>query len=163
MDAGDRPVSGAAAWRLISISDGQKGWLYDPLNKQVVVNSLPAGMPNPPLVGKAEDLSAVLKGASNCFSPTLRSSESIAGRAAYVLDLGPSRCAAPGTLEAQNVRTIWVDSETFMVVKSDLTEPSGKLLRREQVLSVEYNKPVDSAIFQFTPPPGVRVQDFSRP
>jgi outer membrane lipoprotein-sorting protein len=164
VDAQGRPVPGAPGWEMISISDGQRGWLYDPISKQAVVNSLPAGMPNPPLVGKAEDLGAVLSGASHCFSPTLGSPETIAGRAAYALELGVSRCAEQGTEEASARRTIWVDQETYLVLQSELTDVStGQILRRTEAQTVEYNKPFDASTFQFAPPPGVRVQDFSKP
>lgn len=147
----------------LSVSDGIDTWTDDRVTNAVTVSRQTA---NPgdrtalvPFDPGADDLAAVLKNASTCYAPVLRGSATIAGRSAYVIDLGPSQCPSASAPEINGPRTIWVDKQTFFLLKDVLYDVHGKPLITQEVTSIAYNVPIDPSLFTFAPLPGARVQD----
>lgn len=149
---------------LLHLNDGRDVWLYYPDEQRAVVNrpSPGTGVVSPevsPFGQGVSDLNALLQEASTCYEPTVTGNATVAGRSTYVIDLGATRClAGPGGTGGR--RVIWVDQETFFVLKQELYSVEGeRLIWQSEVTSVRYNAPADEALFTFTPPPGTDVLD----
>lgn len=157
---------------LTSVSDGTTVWIHR-LRDNVVL-ARPAGSlaasdalgPFPEVTG---GLSALLARAGACYTPRLLGGDAVAGRAAYVVELGRSRCtpaAAAGEPDAAGAEpvewTIWVDRETFLILKS-VQQMDGEVVATSTVTSVQYDVPVEPARFAFTAPPGAKIRDAAPP
>jgi outer membrane lipoprotein-sorting protein len=148
---------------LVSVSDGRTVWIHRLRDNTVIVRSEGAGAedelgPFPEVTG---GLSGLISRAGACYTPRVAGTDTIAGRGTHVIALGQSRCA--GTPDAGAASelvewTIWVDKETFLILKS-VQEVDGVVAATTTVTAVQYNAPVDSSRFDFTPPPDARVRD----
>jgi len=108
------------------------------------------------------DLASLFNNARQCYDPKLLREEKVAGRPAYVIDLGPNKCPTDSaSYDLQGRRVIWVDKETFLELKGEqyATEPGQGLISTYEVTSVRYDGEIDPKVFTFTPPPGAVVQD----
>lgn len=153
--------------RMLNVSDGTDHWSYDPLHKSGQVQRLDPALNGTGGVTRfgldASGLSTVLARASKCGTPMLKGTETVAGRSAYVIDLGPSKCPYVDSSELNGASTLWVDKETFFVLKVvQYSGTNGRLLSTTEVTSIQYNVPIDPTHFSFTPPPDAKIQD-SRP
>lgn len=154
------------SWRQISVSDGSSIWDYDQVNNLVTINPYSPDIYGgkgglSPFSEEAGDLNALLQQASTCSDPKVTGSATVAGRPTYVIDLGPSRCPSASAPEMNGRQVIWVDKETFFVLKSVLYSPTDdQPIAVNEVTSIQVNIPLDPALFIFTPPPGAKVQDF---
>jgi len=94
-------------------------------------------------------------------SPRLQGEETVAGRPAYVLDLGlPNRFSNSAPDLNNGRRVIWVDQETFFLLKAVQYNPTdGSTTGVMEVTHVQYNIPIEPEVFSLTPPPGARVDD----
>ena len=55
---------------------------------------------------------------------------------------------------------IWVDKDTFFVLRQELySTDETRLIMQSEVTSINYNVPVDPALFTFKPPAGAKVLD----
>lgn len=130
--------------------------------------SSPAATTTPP-----RSLDDLLAQARQCYAPQVRGEETMAGRRAYVLDLGPSSCAAgytqsggttvaatPLPVGEQSRRTVWVDTETFIALKTEIRGADGTLLGNDETTLVEYDVPLPDALLAFAPPAGTLVVDY---
>lgn len=151
---------------LTSVSDGDTVWIHRAGDNVVMVRPYtPDGGddeigPFPEVTG---GLSALLERAAGCYTPQVRGRETIARRPAYVIELGRSHCP-PETdgAAAQPVEwTIWVDTETYLILKSVQTL-DGVPVYTATVTTVQYNVPIDPARFSFALPAGARVRDVRR-
>jgi outer membrane lipoprotein-sorting protein len=146
---------------LTSVSDGVTVWVHRAGDNVVVVRPYASNGddeigPFPEVTG---GLSALLDQASGCYTPHLRGRESVAGRKAYVLELGRSRCLTEGDDATQAAEwTIWVDAETYLILKSEQTL-DGTPVYTATVTNIQYNVPIDPARFSFSLPAGARVRD----
>ena len=148
----------------VQVSDGADVWQYYPDGNNVIVNRL-----EPDVNGKGAispfgqdigDLSALFQQASTCFDPKVTGNATVAGRAVYVIDLGPTKCPSASAPEMNGRQVIWVDKETFFVLKQELhSTDSDQVIMSSQVTSIQYNAPIDPARFTFTPPPNAQIQD----
>jgi outer membrane lipoprotein-sorting protein len=166
--ADGRPVSRSG---LTSVSDGATVWIYRTRDNMAIARPYSADAggdelgPFPEVTG---GLSALLEQATTCYTPRLRGSERVAGRAAYVVDLGASRCPPTTTSVAASADTepvewaIWVDKETFLILKT-VQDIDGRVLATTAVTSVRYNTAIDADRFTFVPPAGARVRDTRAP
>lgn len=157
---------------LTSVSDGRTVWIHRSRDNVVIVRpytpepSAEELGPFPELTG---GLSALLSQAGACYTPRLAGSDTVAGRTAYVIDLGRSRCtpgAAAGTAGLAGTElvewSIWVDKETFLILKS-VQDIDGEVFATTTVTSVQYDVPIEASRFTFDPPPGARVRDSRQP
>ena len=155
-------------WHDTTISDGVDMWSYDPLRHEVIVNRLNANTEFSStsfLFGtNATSLDAFLKPDTTCPDarimpePRYLARDVVAGRLAYVIDLGRLECpSAPGL---NGRRVIWVDQETFFILKNELHRLSDdQVVSTIEVTRIQYNTPLDRALFAFTPPADAKVLD----
>ena len=155
---------------LVSVSDGETIWIHRLRDNAVIIRPFaPAGSgdelgPFPEVTG---GLSALLSQVGACYTPRLLGTDTVAGRSAYVVDLGRSRCAlgpaAGGSAGEELVEwSVWVDKETFLILKS-VQEIDGAVVATSTVTSVQYNSAIEPARFRFVPPDGVRIRDLRQP
>jgi outer membrane lipoprotein-sorting protein len=56
---------------------------------------------------------------------------------------------------------VWVDKQSFLLLKSETRNSSGGLIERGEVTTIEYNVSIPDSTFTYTPPPGVQVREFT--
>lgn len=148
---------------LTSVSDGDTVWIYR-LRDNLVMARPSEQAPAPGELGPFPEvtggLSNLLDQAGACYMPRVLGSDTIAGRQAYIIELGGSRCpVAEGAGDAEPVEwTLWVDKKTFLILKS-VQGIDGRVLATTAVTSVQYNVPIEPARFTFIAPPGARMRD----
>lgn len=83
----------------------------------------------------------------------------------YVVDLGPTlRPSAASAPEANGRELIWVDKNTFFVLKHGTVQHAGRptAAARDEVTEVQYNPTLDAALFTFIPPAAARSWTIAR-
>ncbi len=99
-------------------------------------------------------------------TPTIVGEATVAGRATYVIDLGPDLCSAggyegtngtwvpdpPTPPEQQGRQTMWVDKQWYAVLKTEHLNVDGSVQARWEVTEVSFNQPLDAAVFAVDPP-----------
>lgn len=145
------------------VSDGTSEWVQQ--GDSVTINQ---ATPQPetddltPWGRERAGLTDVLNQVGDIYtSPNLQGEESIAGRPAYVIDLGlPNRFSNFAPELNNGRRVIWVDKETFFLLKVVQYSPTdGSVVGVMEVTHIQYNFPIDTGVFSFTPPPGAQVHD----
>jgi len=110
--------------------------------------------------------------ALQCYQPTLVGEDVVAGRAAYIIDLGPEQCPAatvttggrnattdPALPDQQRRQRVWIDKQTFFWLKGEQRTLDGTVIRRSEVTQIEYNVPIAQDVFTFVPSPGSAITD----
>jgi outer membrane lipoprotein-sorting protein len=148
----------------IQVGDGTDLWSYESAGNAVVVNTLDPSQSGKyglaPFDQDIADLQELFAQASNCFDPKLTGNATVAGRATYVVDLGSTRCPSASAPEMNGRLVIWVDQETFFVLKQEQHRPENdQIVLTREVTQVQYNQAIDPARFAFTPPPGASITD----
>lgn len=152
----------------LSVSDGTDLWQYDPLANSATVSRADPGqagqaglvLGGPDTNQEMGDLADLLKRASTCSDLKLRGEGRVAGRLAYVVDLGPSKCPSASMPEFNGRQVLWIDRETFFVLRAErYSAADGSLLSTREVTSIQYNGNLPDALFTFAPPPGAVVRD----
>ena len=148
----------------LEVSDGKDLWNYNQTNNVITVDPLDPrtnGQGMISLFGQnVETLQEMLQQARNCFAPIITGSAAIAGRDAYIVDLGATRCGTASGPEMQGRTMIWVDKGTFFVLKIEQhSTTDDKVIVTSQVTGVQYNLSVDPAQFTFVPPAGATLVD----
>ncbi|MHB1294384.1 MAG: LolA family protein [Anaerolineae bacterium] len=145
------------------VGDGTDVWYYEPDEGRVTVNRLSgeSGLEGITFFGQsAGDLTTLLEQSETCYDARVTGSDTVAGRDAYVIDLGPSKCPSASAPDTNGRRIIWVDKETYLVLKQELYSADGQeLMTQSEVTSVQYNVALDSALFIFEVPDNVDVID----
>lgn len=170
------PASAAMSEPNVNVSDGQTVWESYGGQKMVTINNWEPGMDiirgflavgTVKMLSGAEsadqlDLASLLKDARQCYDPKLLGEDTVAGRPAYVIDLGPSRCPSASAVGMNGRQVIWVDKETFFGLKSEQysQKPEEGLIAAQEVTSVRYNSQIDASLFTFVPPAGAIVRDY---
>ncbi len=115
------------------------------------------------LAGAADraSLEAVIAAKEDCYTPSLAGKETVAGREAYVIDLGPNRCVVhstvgggPGGAPVYGMipTRLWIDTETFSVVRqTKIGGPEGQLRSTTTLVSYERSVPTDTSLFVIDP------------
>ncbi len=57
--------------------------------------------------------------------------------------------------------TVWVDTQTFLPLKTETKATDSTVLDQYEVTSIEYNAPIPDSIFAYTPPAGAQVSTFN--
>jgi outer membrane lipoprotein-sorting protein len=149
----------------LSITDGTDVWYFDQKQNSVTVNPHPANTGSTPNITgfgpQPDSLNSLFAQASSCFDPRVVGSDTVAGRATYIVDLGAMKCAGPATAETSGRSIIWVDKATFFVLKDvQYGSSGGQPLATTEITSIRYNPSLDAALFTFISPPGAIIQDF---
>jgi hypothetical protein len=141
-------------------------WRYDPASRTVTIS---AGAAEYSLVGalspfgqEVEDLGALFEQAAQpgeCLVPRVTGTETVAGREAYVLDLGEPKCYSSSAPDLNGRQTMWVDKETFLVLKRVYQGPDGAPVLTREVTSLKLGAEVPAERFTFTPEAGMLVYD----
>ncbi len=173
----------------VSVRNGHTWWGYDAVRHTATVRSVasvqdmfPGGPPlwfetgaleSPVPDSAARNLRAFLKYVAACdrpkgvlvSAPVLAGRDSVAGHAAYVIDFGDKPCGwtSASAPEAMGRRLMWVDQQTFFLLKLvrysvmyRLARPRDKFFERITVTQLRYNVPLAASLFTFTPPPHTR-------
>lgn len=148
----------------VEVSDGTDIWRYDPGRNTVIINRFDPAINakgSVALFGQnAGILNDLLKQAATCYEPKVTGSASVAGRKTYVIDLGPTKCPSASAPEMNGRLVIWIDMETFFVLKQELYSTEGsQLIMSSEVTQVQYNIPLDPGLFTFTPPADTSIVD----
>ncbi len=163
-------------------SDGMTEWSYDTWREpgrfqdtvEVRIGALRAGVRTPlPIFIRLSDgggtPGTLVQEASPCYHPQLAGEATVAGRAAYVIDLGPFLCPASFALHAdgttvpgpvtpaaeQGRHTMWIDKATYFMLKSESANPDGTLQSRQAVTAITYNGSIPTSVFTYSLPPDV--------
>ncbi len=124
---------------------------------------------------------SVLDSMGQCYTPALRGTDTVAGRATYVIDSGQSHCppsssASPASMLnvpspafpngplASGVSpvarfVIWIDRSNYFMLKYEIYN-GNNLSRRVTATTAQFDMPIDQSVFTFTPPPGTSVSDY---
>ncbi len=146
------------------ISDGADVWQYSPADGTVTINRLEPSMSGmaamAPFGENVQNLSDLFQRASTCYDAKVTGDARVAGRETYVIDMGPSLCPSASAPEMNGKLVLWVDKETFFVLKQEEYSTQGDtVVMSSEVQQVQYNTPIDPGQFTFTPPSGAKVQD----
>jgi len=151
-------------YKSVEVSDGTNIWHYDPGQNTVFVNPF-----NPAIDGKGGValfgqnvgiLDDLLQQATTCYNPKVTASDYVAGRATYVIDFGPTKCPSASAPEMNGRLVMWVDKETFFILKQELYNAEGnQVIMSIEVTQVQYNVPIDPGLFTFTPPARANTTD----
>ncbi len=153
------PDRGASS---LGITDATTIWFLDRKQNKLTIAPLPANASGSSGIAafgaQPDSIEGLFAQASSCYDPRLRGSDTVAGRAVYVVDLGVMKCA---TGWGNGPSIIWVDKATFIVLKHVQYAASGsEPIETTEVSAVRYNQPLDSGLFTLTAPAGATVQDF---
>jgi len=157
-----------------------------PMGTSVSVGALPDGVatrlptvsfaPALPLGTEAtppQSAGDVLDQARRCYQPQFQGEASVAGREAYVVNLGASSCPSsyelkpsgtvvPGTprpTTEQGRYMMWIDKETFVVLKSERDNADGTPQARYEVTAISYDQSYPDDLFTYQPPAGAHITD----
>lgn len=144
-------------YEALTVSDGTSQWDYNPVDNTVNVQLTDVhNFPSPGVLS----LDFLQQDMSNCYDPQVRGEEMIAGRAAFKVYLGPAKCRSASIWYLNGPHTIWLDKETFFVLKSEIRAEQGdQITSAVEVTHIAYNLDLADDLFTFTPPPGARVND----
>ncbi len=158
----------------------------EPVGTTVSVGALPDGVttrlptvsfaPALPLgteTAPPQSVGDVLDQARRCYQPHLQGETTVAGREAYLVNLGASSCPSsyelkpsgtvvPGTPRPpteQGRYMMWIDKETFIVLKSERDNADGTPQARYEVTAVTYNQRYPDDLFTYQPPVGAQITD----
>jgi len=175
-----------------SVSDGTTEWSYNETGSgyDVAISALRSGIAPPALttiplpagnlqpgqvVGNTGNdpspgQSPLYRSLLSCYrDATIAGMATIAGRQAYMIDLGPDSCP-PGyrllsggtpipmaTLPPaqQGRHTLWVDKQLYVVLKLERFNGDGSLQGRSEVTAFAVNQSIPESVFTFAPPPEV--------
>jgi trimeric autotransporter adhesin len=152
------------SYATIGVGDGTNNWVFNSEQNTVTVNPIAAGQKGKPEINffgeDVNGLNHLFVQAGKCFDPKVTGNDTVAGRATFVIDFGPTKCPSV-TVPVMNGReTIWVDRETFFVLKHELrAKDSSKSLASSEVTKIEHNIAIDPKCFVFTSPAGARIND----
>ncbi|HST05631.1 MAG TPA: hypothetical protein VLQ48_12970 [Chloroflexia bacterium] len=152
-------LQGDVSTSYITVADQRNVWKYDSLQNSVQVTEGP--MEAEDLAGSgASSLKDALQKASTCYNPRLAGEQQVAGRAAYVVEMGATTCPSASMPDDNGPLTFWLDKETYFVLKSVLRDTAGThTIATTEVSSIAYNQGVANSVFTFTPPAGATVAD----
>ncbi len=165
---------GVRVYSLVTVWDGTAAWLKvdDLISGERFVRIYPQASFPPPVaalglfaVPADQSLTGRLR---ECYRErfSIWGEGLVSGRAALAVRLGPSSCsesvdADPYGRGGLGDRFVWVDRENYFILRDELRDASGAVIRESvrEVLSVEYNIPLDPALFEVRVPNGIDVQD----
>lgn len=137
------------------VSDGQKGWVYNPARNQVqigTVDEMDSSLPQQMLA----ELRVVLQEVLEVSNVELEGEEAVAGREAYKLILSPKEDADQTLFPGGGTATLWVDKEQWFPLKA-IYEGNVFGQGSVEVQSFELNPGLTDDLFVFVVPEGAEV------
>jgi len=158
----------------LNLSDGSHQWWFSPPAGEVYVEALSAQQS---IVGSLLDIgsSQTILNASGCYVPTLHGVETVAGREAYVVEIGSlssrSDCSwsAPvgqsGSAPTNIARVwYWFDHDSYFPLKYEVRDQrTGGKMYTDEVTAISYNAPLAAQLFSFTMPANSVAINFNLP
>ena len=144
-------------YKTLTVADGAAQFDYNVNENTVTIqNAESRSFPSPSVLS----LDFLQQDMSNCYEPKVVGEETIAGRAAYKVDMGIAKCRSAAAPELNGPHTIWLDKKTFFVLKSEIRALNGNdITSSMQVTSIQYNQDLPKDLFTFTPPANAQVND----
>ncbi len=134
-----------------SVSDGEFVWSYDVETNTVTKIKLP----EEPLITE-KDFVSIIGNLLNESEVSMLGVEEVDGRSAYVLEARPK--AEESVLSELVSRTkVWVDRETWMVLKSSMYDNEGNLSIDVEIRDLKVNTGIPDSEFKFEIPEGAEV------
>jgi outer membrane lipoprotein-sorting protein len=154
-------ANGAAAGGGIALFNGNEAWIVsdDPQFGLHIAHTFGTNWTRPgdapSNVGSLTEFLAAYEQQKPCVTVQTAGEASVAGRRAYVLKMqykGP----ADGCKAAAETTT-WLDTETFLPLKTEIRDGSGNVIDRTEVTSVQFGTNIPSSTFTYAPPAGANV------
>lgn len=173
---GSNLASDGTVQQYLSVSDGATTWMatIDGSGTHVLVNTVSSSAPDWDFStffgGSVANLTQLVDQVrtSGCRTVDLRGQEMIAGRSAYIVDIGANTCGAHPTIAPSSFgifdtfdgrQVLWVDAETFFPLKMQQYGPNGTAGLGYTMTSIAYNPTLPDGLFTYIPPPGAEVRD----
>lgn len=132
----------------IMISNGTTMLLYNSTANEVTIMELPK-TDNP----TQADYGKLIKGMLEQNDVKLLGSEKIDGRDVFVLDVTPKN----NSMEFPLRQKLWVDKETWMLLRIETCDKDGKHIMSMEYRNVEFNTDIPDNEFEFKIPQGARI------
>jgi hypothetical protein len=119
----------------------------------------PPGPPAPgPEGGRLTGLLAEI-GTKVCGPPRLLGEATVAGRAAYAIEVVPAPGGCPDGRGRPPLSrlALWLDKETLLELRTEQYGPGGSLDSRYEVTRLEMGVTIPESTFAYSPPPGAAV------
>lgn len=142
----------------LEVSDGKTYFSYDARGRSIetypvspgqngIYNLLPFGR-------GITSVTAVLRSYKACYTPQLRGTGAVAGRAVFTVDLGPTHCPSNSAHAADGRLVLSIDRRTFLVLKSVLYDVFNTSLPyiTDAITRINYDVSIPDSIFTFKPP-----------
>jgi outer membrane lipoprotein carrier protein len=133
------------------VADGSNLWLYLPSSAPGQVIKMPAAAGESGML--VDPMGQILSAATDSYVITDAGTATIGDRPTHAVTLTPKSRTALFTKA-----TLWIDDSTGLLRQLESSEPSG-LVRKITVTQFRTNLAIPRSVFQFTPPPKVRVID----
>jgi outer membrane lipoprotein-sorting protein len=143
---------------IVSVTDGQQGWMYNPTENEVVVGEADQDEPSSPreMLQFAEK---IIQRVLDTSEVELVDEEEVTGVATYKLAFTPKEGSDETVLPVGSQATLWVDQERWIVLQAHFVgDMVGEGWMR--VRSFDLNAGIADAHFQFEIPEGAEVIDF---
>lgn len=134
-----------------SVSDGEFAWSYDAKTNTVTKMKLP----EEPLLTE-KDFVNIIGNLVNESEVSMLGVEAVDGRSAYVLEARPKTEENESELISRT--KIWVDKETWMVLKSSIYNNEGNLILEVEMRDLKINTGIPDSEFKFEIPEGAKVE-----
>jgi outer membrane lipoprotein-sorting protein len=135
---------------------------------------------DPSAASSLTDLLAKYNQDKQCMTAQVRGEATVAGRNSYLIAVAPKlgvcgtsigvgdytigqvRQGTPDGPSALVIQMqVWVDKQTFLPLKTEVRDATGRLLDRSEVTSVHYGVTIPESMFSYSPPAGAQVSTFS--
>jgi outer membrane lipoprotein-sorting protein len=156
----------------LSVSDGVNYWTYIPEHNRVDEASPDSAVSNAfelalyPSRLQMAQFANINNALMECYEPRLEGSQVVAERDSWMINLGQATGCLPDTIGGEQIGgvRVWVDKETHFILKTVMYEvPNERVLYEAEVTHIEYNVPLDPALFTFTPPSDAIIQEVGKP
>ncbi len=134
-----------------SVSDGEFVWSYSAETNTVTKMELP----EEPLLTE-KDFVSIIGNFVNESEVSMLGVEEVDGRSAYVLEARP-KVKENGSELASRTK-IWIDRETWMVLKSSIYNNKGNLITEVEIRDLKINTGIPDSEFKFEIPEGAKVE-----
>jgi len=142
----------------LEVSDGKTFSSYDARGGSIERYSISSGQSGIydllPFGHGATSVTAILHSYHACYAPRLRGRGQVAGRAVFIVDLGPTRCQSNSAHVADGRLVLSIDRNTFLVLKSVLYDVSNSALPYiiNAITRINYNVSIPDSTFTFERP-----------
>ena len=135
-----------------SVSDGEFVWSYEAGTNTVTKIKLP----DEPLLTE-KDFVSIIGNLLNGSEVSMLGVEEVDGRSAYVLEARP-KAKGNGWSELASRTKVWIDKETWMVLKSSMYDNKGNLTVDVEIRDLKANTGIPDSEFKFEIPEGAEVK-----